>query len=87
MHLCLVNRLNNDCFGKFTIVFTCSVSESISTAYIPSYCGDVSFFERERIFLFCGIYTVAFHVSSSGGVFRLRVSGKTKVFTCCPNDM
>ena len=50
------------------------VSESVFTAYLYSSHGNVSFFARKN-FSFCGISTVVFCVTSTGGVFRLSVFG------------
>ena len=52
---------------------------SVFTAYLHSNRGEVSSFARKNL-MFCGISTVVFLVSNSGGVFQLGVSGSARFF-------
>ena len=63
--------------GKRSRKFFCLVIGSAITAYLNSSRGDVSSFARKK-FIFCGVFTVVFRLTSLGGVFRRSVSGKAK---------
>ena len=63
---------------------------TVFTAYSHATRGDVSPFAREN-FMFCGISSVVFPVITSGGVFRLSVSCKSKFLPavqtiCCSEN-
>ena len=79
----LVNQLHSDYFGNLS-----RVENVVDYLFVIDQCqfllricilGDVSFFARYNL-LFCGISTVVFRVSNSGGVFLLNESGNARFF-------